>query len=207
MSQSAPDTERDALDLYLAEFTGAPGQRVSYLEAAIRDARAARHGSPPALWLASIGYLIAVEQIGHTVSLAATSAAPRAGSRAAFLAAIGDFVGGGLNAADADVLYSVRCELAHKYGLTNVPPYGNQEPLLFAYTSGGPLVSFRQVPWDGTVAGMSMASTTVVNLHAICDLVEDLVSTVRDLHAAGDVVLVAGITPAEIAGMLTFRSY
>lgn len=207
MSQPAPNTEKDALDLYLAEFTGAPDQRVSYLEAAIRDARAARNGSPPALWLASIGYLIAVEQIGHTVSLAATSATPRAGSRAAFVAAIADFGDAGLNTTDADVLYSVRCALAHKYGLTNVPPFGNQEPLLFAYTSGGPLIAFRQVPWDGTVAGMDMASTTVVNLQAICDVVEDLVATVRHLHAVGDVVLVDGITPGEIAGMLTFRSY
>jgi hypothetical protein len=200
-------TAKDAIDLYLAEFTADPNSQVSYLEAGIRDARAARHGEPPALWLATIGFLIVVEQIGHTVSMPATAGTDREGSRSAFLAACTDFGAGTVDQDDADVLYSVRCALAHEYGLRSVPKNKNKEPFLFAYLGGGPLIQMRTVAWDGTAAGVTREATTQIGLNSVCDYVEDLVARVRTLHAAGYVVLVDGVTPDEVAGMLTFRRY
>jgi len=69
---SATATEPEALDAYLADYS--TGKPTSFLEVALRDARAALAADPPPLWLASLGYLVIVEQLGATVRLA--SAAP-----------------------------------------------------------------------------------------------------------------------------------
>jgi hypothetical protein len=97
--------------------------------------------------------------------------------------------------------------LAHEYGLRSVPKNKNKEPFLFAYLGGGPLIQMRTVAWDGTAAGVTREATTQIGLNSVCDYVEDLVARVRTLHAAGYVVLVDGVTPDEVAGMLTFRRY
>src|SRR5438552_3440124 len=98
---ATPPTERDAITAYLRERQ--PGERrTSILQAVVGDARATFEDGK-ALWLASAGYLIAVEQIGHTVALVATAATPRGGSRAAFVAAVADF--GSARPDEAHVLY------------------------------------------------------------------------------------------------------
>jgi hypothetical protein len=102
-------TEQEALDAYLKEF-GEGDERVSFLEACVRDARetfAAGH----ALWLASAGYLIALEQLGHTVKPRGDPARDRSGSRAAFVQSVNDFGGGALDVDDANALYDMRCAL------------------------------------------------------------------------------------------------
>jgi hypothetical protein len=198
-------TESDAITAYLRPWR--EGDRtISYLTAAIRDAQTA-FDTTAAYWLASVGYLIAVEQIGHTVVRQGTSnAGGRAGSREAFVAAIDDFGDPPIRSDTANALYDMRCALAHEFGLRN-KPFGNWAPRVFTLQQEGPLVELPTTDWDGTVEGSGKKEmTTIVNVRAAREYVEKLVARLRMLHEdQQEVWLVPGVTPAEIVGLMAFK--
>jgi hypothetical protein len=68
------------------------------------------------MWLATLGYLVVVEQVGHSVKMRSAPARTSSGSRASFLRAVTDFGDPALTDQDRHTLYDVRCALAHKYG-------------------------------------------------------------------------------------------
>jgi hypothetical protein len=103
-------SEQEALDAYLKQLE--PGdQRVSFLEAVLRDARET-FPAGMALWLASVGHLVTVEQLGHTVKRGGAPTQDRTGSRAAFVLAISDFGNAEIDEEGAGALYDMRCALA-----------------------------------------------------------------------------------------------
>jgi hypothetical protein len=148
----------------------------------MRDARAAVTGSPLALWLGTLGYLVAVEQIGHTVRLA--SAAPRngVGNRKSFEEAAKEFGDPSLTGADRGILYDVRCALAHEYGLT-----GNHKVFIYART--------------GALIHRPLSGALRINLVEIWTYVEKLVERVRAEHARGAVAIVDGVRPEDVFAM------
>ncbi len=197
-------SEQEALDAYLKRFQEGD-ERVSFLEAVVRDARET-FDAGNALWLAAIGYLITLEQVGHTVKPAGAPTEDRRGSRAAFVLAIRDFGDEAVDDEGAHALYDMRCALAHQYGLNNRPNNPKNEPRIFAYARSGPLLRLPPTPWDGTVAGArDLPMTTVVNMDALADFVERVVERVRAEHEAGGVELIDGLSADEVVAMLSFR--
>jgi hypothetical protein len=176
-------TEADALKTYLAEGSTS----TSFLAAAIRDARSAvstvpcEPPRPPALWLGTLGYLIAVEQLGKAVCL---RAAPRGslGDKASFLAACKDFGEASVDEPQHRTLYDVRCALAHQYSLT-----GNRRRFAYTNKPDGPMI-------DRTAASVAAK----VNLRHVWRFVEEMVERVRTLNAAGDVMILNGLSPQVV---------
>ena len=76
-------SDRAALDDYLEVWDGESND-VSTLEAGLRDARYTM-ASGTSLWLATLGYLVVVEQLGRLVARPGTKY-PRAGSEQCFVA-------------------------------------------------------------------------------------------------------------------------
>ena len=190
--------QREAIDLYLEVWRGDDGP-VSFLEAAMRDARTAWECN--ARWLATLGYLVAVEQIGHTVVRSGTGTTDRKFSRRAFMAALEDFAPELLDEDGQGVLYEMRCALAHEYGLQS-----ERTPRVFAYTESGPPLRLPAETWDGTAADAKrLEVTTVVNLAAVADLVERLVASLREAHAEGHMELAQGVAADEVPSLLRFN--
>lgn len=120
LSSSPATTAKDAIDNYLAPYSEtAP---TSFLEAAVRDSNAAIKSKPPALWLGTLGYLVAVEQVGHCIQLKSEPQRSGQGSVQSFVAAAREFGDSGpfpRGDTDRKLLYAVRSALAHEYGLFN----------------------------------------------------------------------------------------
>jgi hypothetical protein len=187
-SPTSPDTE--ALRAYLKPLT--PGARVSVLEAAVRDARETMaHGQ--ALWLATLGYLIVLEQLGARVARPSTAFPSRNGSEVAFKAGALEFAPNPSDVDLADALYSLRCAWAHEYGLRN------RTKRIFMYRQNGPIAVQPTRAWDGTLAGATnLDMQTIVNVRAVGDYVEEIVSSVRAEFETGGVVLAPGADAASL---------
>jgi hypothetical protein len=165
-------TAKEAIDAYLAPYD-AKAPSTSFLAAAIRDADTAIKSD--ALWLGTLGYLIAVEQIGHCVQRKSTT--PRSGepSRASFVAASGEFGDRAVDKPSRQRLYDVRCALAHEYSL-------QKEKLEFTYARGN------------TMLQKVDSRNYTVCLDAVWKYVTELVNNLRSEHAKGNVILVQKMT-------------
>jgi hypothetical protein len=198
-------SEAEAITRYLRPFT--PGDTVvSYLTAALRDAQTA-FDTGAAFWLASIGYLIAVEQIGHTIRTGDSSdVSARRGSRVAFAAAMSDLGDPALEPEEIDALYDMRCALAHEFGLRNKPVNEKWTPRVFTFRQSGSLIVLPSAPWDRTLDSARRADmTTTVNVHRVRAYVEALVARARQLHVDQRLRLVQGVTAEEVVGLLAFQ--
>lgn len=177
---SGPPTANEAIDAYLAPYDPkAPS--TSFLAAAIRDAETAINSN--ALWLGTLGYLIAVEQIGHCVQH--KSATPRSGgpSASSFVTAAGEFGDPAVDKPSRQRLYEVRCALAHEYSL-------QKERLEFTYARGN------------TMLHKIDSRNYTVCLDAVWKYVTELVDNLRSENAKGNVILVQKMT---IPGLLRKR--
>lgn len=194
-----------ALDVFLAEGKGPDGGN-SALDICMREAR-----QTPVLWLASLGYLVALEAIGSTVCKPANHF-PRRGETDDFIAGAREFAVHPMSRHNADALYALRSSLAHAYSLDNT--YRGRT-YRFALAEGGPLLRRPRRPWDGVslpnpVNDLSerLRLTTRVNVHLLAKYVEDVVENVRGQHSHGRVRLVRRKrnpqTPNEIRAFRQF---
>jgi len=180
------------LDSYLAEWDGL-SQEKSTLEAALRDARVTMK-TGDALWLATLGYLIVLEQLGRMVARPNTRFPNRKGVETRFKAGVLEFADDPSDSDLSSALYSLRCSLAHEYGLRN------RERHVFILTRSNAFIRPASVPWDGTVEGAGrLEMNTVVNVREVGNYVESVVTAVRSEHALGNVELAPGLDPAEAA--------
>ncbi len=151
----------------------------------MRDSNAAIKSKPPALWLGTLGYLVAVEQVGHCIQLKSEPQRSGQGSVQSFVAAAREFGDSGpfpRGDTDRKLLYAVRSALAHEYGLFN-------DKKRFTYARGNQIFT----PTSG--------QPTVVCLDAIWTFVTDLVANVRTQHAQSNVALVGRMTPEKLMQM------
>jgi hypothetical protein len=187
----SPITEKESLDIYLAKWSPA-APTTSFLEAAVRDAQTAIKADPPAMWLGTLAYLAAVEQMGHAICRR-TNPRSLQGSRAGFLAACKDFGDSSLSDANRGILYDVRCALAHQYGLT-----GNAKKFEYTDDVSAALISRRNLVTAGAEARIA--------LPALWTFVDDMVDLARTLHASGDVAILSDMTPNQVKA-LSFSIY
>ena len=146
----------------------------------------------PVLWLASLGYLIALEAIGTTVCRPGNHF-PRNGETDRFIAGAREFAEDPMSRHNADALYALRSSLAHAYSLDNT--YKGRT-YRFALDEDGPLLKRPPRPWDGVslpdpVNDLSerLRLTTRVNVHRLAVYVEGVVENLRNEHSHGRVRL------------------
>jgi hypothetical protein len=165
-------------------------QIVSSHSAVLRDARelsgrnpntgeivdAARLGS----WPAAICYLIALDQFGTVFgSTDVESTFPQS-----FHKALDSFTG--LTEDEIEALYALRCSLAHDYSLLNRHRNQKRQHVFHLIPDGsGSAVQLPATPWDGSLADISQASLTVINLRVVGDLVESVAQTITAADATG----------------------
>jgi hypothetical protein len=186
-------TEQEALDAFFAEFK--PGERVSTLEAAIRDARWARKHwekeKTSGLWLVSLGYLIVLEILGNAVARSATLFPNRKSQSDRFIAGALEFSSDPSQRSVGDTLWRLRCALSHEYALIS-------RSYSFGYRRTGEMIKDAITPWDRTSAGAKeFDQTTWINLLAVWDYVETLVSNAREEHTHGNVVIAPHIVGVD----------
>jgi hypothetical protein len=93
---------------------------------------------------------------------------------------------------EAEALYALRNALAHDYSLFNPNANVPERRHAFNYTveMTDPLVKLPSIQWSGSYAARPPAEeTTIVNLRKLGDVAEDVVTTLRALHAVGDLEL------------------
>jgi hypothetical protein len=191
MVAHVPPDAKAALDTFLAEWDGVSFP-ISTLEAGLRDARVTM-AEGKALWLATLGYLVTLELLGAGVARRRTKFPDRAGSEKRFTAGAREFAAGRISPPTASALYSLRCSLAHEFGLRNQPRH------VFLLAQDGPLAKHPRRPWDGTPSGAVKRSVqTRVNVRAVGALVEGVVEQARALHKVGQVELAPGRAAADL---------
>jgi hypothetical protein len=155
------------------------------------------------MWLATLGYLIAIEQIGTRLARPATGFPNRAMRNQCFRAGALEFGPDPTDTELAAALWSFRCAQAHEYGLVS------EQKRIFLLRRTGALVVQPPVPWDGSLATAGdLDSQTIINVRAVGEYVEEVVATVRRASKTGQVVLAPGIRQDEFevySGIFTSR--
>ncbi|WP_410659616.1 hypothetical protein [Amycolatopsis sp. lyj-112] len=133
------------------------------------------------LWLGATAYLVLLDQIGKTFTLAN---AINDRSRPPIYQALACFTN--LDPARIDALYALRCSLAHDYSLASPSKRPSRAHHLFklAHDDHTPLVTLPTQPWPGDYNAIR-GRDTVINLQKIGDLVENVVATLRREHDRG----------------------
>jgi hypothetical protein len=147
-------------------------------------------------WLAATGYLILVDQIGTCFDVVGRSSS----GEKAFIRALDAF------SPERDMqiwyaLYALRCALAHDYSLFN---QSNDAKKRHAFNLTAdpalPLVCLPARTWSGTYDVDNLPpeeEITVVNLHKVADLVEDMVAKLQRLHAERKLAIRASLSIDE----------
>jgi len=203
MPSEPTETEHEVLTRYLGppeavDHGGTQLVRESSLHAALRDCRPlqgrdlatgmlpAREGASS--WIGAIGYLCVVDQLSSAVRH--VGASPRGPEARKKYRVLYDFTG--LNSEVIEALYGLRCSLAHDYSLAN-PNHRHPARQHVFHLTGDPgevanLPTSDRLRWGGKWSEEDDSfAPTEVSLRAVGDLVEEVVSTVRIEHRAGNV--------------------
>jgi hypothetical protein len=188
------ETEAIRRHLYLDPPEGGVQRKSSFM-GALLDTRAIAHrdagtgelqagANDSGGWLAAIGYVVLLDQIGNCFT---TNGAPPA-PQEDFVHALQRF--SELSDGEIEALYAMRCALAHDYSLVNPGKAKRRHVFEYADHPGGPAVQLPAAEWSGSYSDpVPPAQTTRVNLRAVGDLAESVVSRLRELHQAGELVL------------------
>jgi len=169
---------------------GVPMEARSSFEAAFADAARCR-----GMWLAAIGDLVLLDQLGtaldrtdRQVSPSSVSSVERALER------FSDLV-----EPERATLYALRCALAHDFSLVNIPTTNNpsrRAQLLHAFAlhndAGRALIEFPNTPWDGD---LRTANETYIHLGLLAELTANVRQRVYDCYDSGTLRL--GLSPEE----------
>jgi len=157
-------------------------------------------------WLGTTAYLMLLDQIGSSFEPLTPENPSVSGND--FLRALAHF-SAIQNERERKALYALRCAFAHDYSLFN---RNRGDPELqhafhLSVNSYAPAVHLPFLPWDGNYPplpkGIPLKQITEVNLPAVGDVVEGVVTKVRDLHAAGQLNLRPSLPEFEMRyGML-----
>jgi hypothetical protein len=186
-TQPLDDKTRAAMTRHLVDVPAVDGRQYrSCFNALLGDARHAAGRDTTGtlvrrsetLWLGATAYLVLLDQIGKTFTLAGF---PVDQSRPAINRALACFTD--LDSASIEALYALRCSLAHDYSLAS-PSKRPERMHLFRLTDDGytPLVTFPKEPWPNDYS-VVRGHDTLVNLRKIGDLVEGVVDRLRREHA------------------------
>lgn len=208
------------------------GVTESTLAAALREARAltgrdritGSEREPSLSWPGAATYLLLILQLGHAVKpCPGTRSAfaqrridhPRVGPRRAphqlkpgssewqFRSTLVDYstIDDDL---DVSALWALRCSFAHDFSLVNTHSTRSDLRHRFRLSDLGSIVQRPSRRWSGTFPGRLRAEqSTAVNLHAIGQVVEDVVSNIRAADRRG--LVRPRLDPEEFQARFLFR--
>ncbi len=147
-----------------------------------------QRGSTPAgscgSWLGALGYIVLLDQIGHSLG-AAPSASPQGDLRDA----LQDFTQ--LPTREIHALWALRCAFAHDYSLFNINvkyPELTHHFLLGA-TLTEPAITLSAIPWDGKLDHRTSDNQTMIDLWSVGNLVESVVQMIIAMAGRGALVV------------------
>lgn len=135
-------------------------------------------------WMAAIGYLVLLDQIGSCFG-APACAHPAGGP--SFIHALQCF--SGLGQLEIEALYAARCALAHDYSLFNVSTPDRTHVFAYDDAGGVPIVQLRQTAWTGDYTAIAQDQVTTINLREVGSLVEEIVERLRGLLTSDELLL------------------
>lgn len=162
---------------------------VSTFNAAVLEARLATGRDPRSgklgahdtatLWSGTVIYLVLLEQIGKSLRPAGGREFKR--PEHALEKALRQFGPRTVTLPQRRVLYALRCAFAHEFGLFNRGNRAGQYRRVFRLDDSrtGPLIRWPGRPWNGRYQDAGPECSTTVNLVRVCDLVENVVRSVR----------------------------
>ncbi len=179
---------KNAICMHLSDRPPSQGMRIfSGFSKALKEAREASgrkpetgekilgvsHGS----WLAAIGYMSLVDQIGTCFKPKASALENGNSIRCAlkYFTSLSDD--------EIDALYALRCAFAHDYSLYNINKSRPNLTHCFKVNANAndPLVRLPPMPWDGDYQNKSKNNHTQINLQAFGDLVESICTKLFNL--------------------------
>lgn len=151
-------------------------------------------------WLGSIGYMVLLDQIGScfkpkNVQLAQGNS---------IMKALSHFTNLGND--EKQVIYALRCALAHDYSLINI---NAKEPKLthnFGLTRGsGVLIRMPKTQWDGNYQNRNANNQTLVDLQELGNLVENICKNLFALANKDELEIILTDGTDELIQRYTFQ--
>ncbi len=153
-------------------------------------------------WLGSIGYMVLLDQIGSCFK---PKNVPMVLGNSIFRA-LSHFTK--LNTTEKQIIYALRCALAHDYSLYNIK---KGEPRLthnFALTKlSGILIRMPEAQWDGNYLNRTTDNRTVVDLQELGDLVENICRCLFELAKRDELEIILSNGSDELIQRYTFQYF
>ncbi len=193
---------------------------VSSFRAAIREARTltgrdldtgtrkqnAGQRTPPTDWSGALVYLIVLELIGSTLRPRGGRALRNRNRREQPVdRALRYFATPAMSPQQRGAFVALRNSFAHNFGLTNVSPVERRHRFWLIDHATEPLIKFPGRRWNGKYGAASLGGPTTINLPALGDLVEVIVTQVERAALAQELRLADRVTVDELGTAYGFR--
>ena len=207
-----PDPQ-DVLRLYLElprviHNEDPPTKLRSSFEAALADAEAAsKAGRDGIHWLAAIGYLVFLEQVGKVLRLNDVQAEGENDVEIAL------HLFSKVAQPQRVAVYALRCALAHDFGLINKgiekrwkakSPDPLRHYFVLTLRGPGPVITLPSTPWNGGLQDIPESQKTTIHLGRLADLVRSVRDRVLEHHAARNLSFSEDLTAAEVRSRFFF---
>lgn len=165
---------------------------------------------PPTDWSGALVYLIVLELIGSTLRPRGRRAwrhdgRPRKIQEPKVARAPRYFATPAMTSQQRGAIVPLRNSFAHNFGLTNRRPADRKHRFWLVDSAGDPLIKFPARRWNGKYGAASQGGPTIVNLRALGDLVENVVTEVERAARAQELRLANGVTVDELGTAYGFR--
>ena len=153
-------------------------------------------------WLGNIGYMVLLDQIGscfkpRNVQFVQGNAIKKA---------LSHFTS--LSIEEKNILYALRCALAHDYSLCNINQAKPELTHNFVLTNGSNVLIKRPTAqWDGDYQSRNADNQTLVDLQEVGSLVEDICKKLSELASKNELEVILAGGSDELIQRYSFQFY
>lgn len=153
-------------------------------------------------WLGNIGYMVLLDQIGscfkpRNVQLVEGNA---------IMKVLSHFTK--LSDEEKNIIYALRCALAHDYSLCNINARKSELTHNFALTKGSNiLIKIPTTQWDGKFQSRNADNQTLVDLQEVGNLVENICNKLYDLASKNELEVVLAGGSDELLQRYSFQFF
>ncbi len=134
-------------------------------------------------WLGNLGYLMLLDQMGSAISLKGKR---DRSNKSGILKCLSQF--SSLSNQQKNALYALRNSFAHNYSIINI---GKKPSYHFRFALRAnkvdPMLTLPKVMWNGDINSGGIDSTTVLNLWAFGDFVEQIIDEIKVEYLNGNI--------------------
>lgn len=153
-------------------------------------------------WLGNIGYMVLLDQIGSCFK-------PRnvqlvQGNE--IMKALNHFTS--LSDEEKNIIYALRCALAHDYSLCNINSKKSELTHNFALTKGSNVLIKKPIArWNGDFQSRNADNQTLVDLQEVGNLVEDICKKLFGLASKNELDVILGGGSDELIQRYSFQFF